>query len=316
MVGKQSTFKTLSVVRILATASLAAAQCVPAVRDLVALQNMPAGGFPQPLTGALGGYNNAGGSYGGEELTYIFNGGATIVTPLAANFAYWYFQFEPRQCWDATGYNSFEFDYTSPAGATFDMTLTVHTAACLTNNCSANASSCPRSADSTYVNIRSATITTVGSTNHAVVPFALFNPSSFGNGSIDWRYIKDFTFINFSVLNQPYTFNNFIVKAGCFVSPTGTSKTVTGTATVSATRSAVPSPSPDIGLIAGLSSAAIILISAIIGGILIVRKRRQTAYHQQVPSHEKTVQITSEIPPAQQKSLTSPSNEENTVEIM
>ncbi|KAJ3128194.1 hypothetical protein HK098_004940 [Nowakowskiella sp. JEL0407] len=216
----------LSIVALLATASLAAAQCVPATKDLITLQNMPAGGFPQPATGALTGYDNAGGSYGGENLTYVFNGGAAIVTPLAVDTGYWFFKFEPRECWDATGYNAFEFDYTAPAGADFQMTLTVHTVACLTNNCSANAASCPRSPDSTYVSIKQATVTTVGAVNHAVVPFALFDGNSFGNGSIDWRYIKDFTFIKFSVLNQPYTFNNFIVKAGCFVKPTTTNAAV------------------------------------------------------------------------------------------
>ncbi|KAJ3129165.1 hypothetical protein HK098_002406 [Nowakowskiella sp. JEL0407] len=215
--------RSIALISLFAFALNAHAQtCVPATRDLITLKDMPAGGLRSPTGTAV---DNAGGSYGGVGVTYTFNGAAgTRVIPTDLKNGYWFFKFEPRECWNALGYRAFEFDYQAPVGADVSMTLTFHTAACLTNNCTANADSCPREPDSTYVPLSTIGYNATGRLQHVIVPFELFDGNSFGNGTTDFRYIKDFTFIAFTALNQPYIFNNFIVKAGCRTRSTTTAR--------------------------------------------------------------------------------------------
>ncbi|KAJ3118708.1 hypothetical protein HK098_005880, partial [Nowakowskiella sp. JEL0407] len=205
--------RLFQVLALVAALNVANAQtCKPAASDLITLQNVPAGGFPNPSGGPP--VDNAKGSFGGENVNFKFTGGYAEVVPLVTSTGYWFFKFESRECWDATGYGSFEFDFVAPVGAKFEMTLTVHTSACLVNDCAANPGSCPRASDSTYVDITKYVVPN-GQIQHAVIPFSAFNANADGKGTVDWRYIKDFTFISFTAIGQTHKFNNFIVKKGC-----------------------------------------------------------------------------------------------------
>ncbi|KAJ1560521.1 hypothetical protein HK096_008329, partial [Nowakowskiella sp. JEL0078] len=203
----------IAAVAVLAV-SVSAQTCTPAKADLITVQNMPAAGFPNP-DGVARGVDNAGGSYGNIDIDVTYTGAFVQLIPRKTDTGYWFFKMEARECWDATGFNAFEFDFSAPVGAKFSMTLTVHQASCLVNNCSLNENLCPRDPDSTYVQITDYVVPN-GAVQHARVPFTAFNGNSFGNGTINWKYIKGyFTFIGFTALNQTHTFNNFIVKAGC-----------------------------------------------------------------------------------------------------
>ncbi|KAJ1562902.1 hypothetical protein HK096_004826 [Nowakowskiella sp. JEL0078] len=248
----------VSLVTLVSIQHADAQTCVAKTSDLITVQNIPAQGLRNKANILV---DNAGGSYGGVGLTYVFHftlfgvsfltGAAGVrVVPTDPVNGYWFFKFEPRECWDATGYNAFDFDFTAPVGSTFSMTLTVHTNLCLKNNCTANADSCPRAPDSTYVNINQFVVPN-GKQQHVSVPFTSFDSNSFGNGTIDWRYIKDFTFIQFTTINQPYIFNNFIVKKGC---------KPTAALAVAATTAALGTTRPAAGTAVALTTAVAVVV--------------------------------------------------------
>ncbi|KAJ3128837.1 hypothetical protein HK098_003380 [Nowakowskiella sp. JEL0407] len=176
-----------------------------------------------PTNGISSGGNfltSSNGIFTAVNVTMNFTGQFTKVTP-QGSYAMWSFTLGQDECYDLSGYNSFELDF---IGVSPSFYFSVEECDGINSIFTEN----------TLIDY----VATDRKPRHATIPFSDFL-DSYPGSTANWKRIKSITFVFYIAKYRVFSFNNFVAKPGCAPSPSPKPITATTTLTTTKTTTAV-----------------------------------------------------------------------------